>query len=123
MGENVLKEKSFSFALSIVAVYKSLRENGEHVMSKQLLRCGTSVGANIYEANMAQSLADFSSKMYIALKETNETLYWLQLLSMSGYLEAETSAELTTSCRELLKMLISTTKKTAPRQQQLNTEH
>ena len=86
-------------------------------MSKQLLRCGTSVGANIYEANMAQSLADFSAKMYIALKEANETLYWLQLLSLSGYLDADTSTQLTTSCNELLKMLIATTKKTSPRQQ------
>ena len=68
MGESVLKEKSFDFALAIVASYKRLREEGEYVMSKQLLRCGTSIGANIAEANMAQSLADFSAKMYIALK-------------------------------------------------------
>ena len=123
MGESVLKDKSFEFALSIVETYKGLREKGEYVMSKQMLRCGTSIGANISEANMAQSIADFSSKMYIALKEANETLYWVSLLSKAGYLDTETSEKLTTTCHELLKMLISTTKKTSPRQQPLNTKH
>ena len=123
MGESVLKDKSFEFALSIVETYKDLREKGEYVMSKLMLRCGTSIGANISEANMAQTLADFSSKMYIALKEANETLYWVSLLSKAGYLDTDTSEKLTTTCNELLKMLISTTKKTSPRQQKLNTEH
>ena len=117
MGESILKDKSFDFALDVVNTYKRLRDEGEYVMSKQFLRCGTSIGANIHEANMAQSLADFSAKMYIALKETNETMYWLKLLSKSGYLDTDTSVRLTTVCHELLKMLIATTKKTAPRQQ------
>ena len=122
MSESVLKGKSFDFALPIVAAYKKLRENGEHVMSKQMLRCGTSIGANIAEANMAQSLADFSAKMYIALKEANETLYWL-LLKRAEYMDTPEAEGLISDCKELLRMLISTTKKTAPRQQQLNTEH
>ena len=117
MGESVLKDKSFEFALNIIDTHKRLRENGEYVMSKQMLRCGTSIGANICEASMAQSLADFSSKMYIALKEANETIYWLKPLTMSGYLDTETSQMLITKCNELSKMLVSTTKKTAPRQQ------
>ena len=123
MSESVLKGKSFDFALSIVAAYKKLRENGEHVMSKQMLRCGTSIGANIAEANMAQSLADFSAKMYIALKEANETLYWLLLLKRAEYMDTPEAEGLISDCKELLRMLISTTKKTAPRHQQLNTEH
>ena len=90
-------------------------------MSKQMLRCGTSIGANVAEANMAQSIADFSSKMYIALKEANETLYWLDLLSRAGYLGTETASNMTTACKELIRMLVSTTKKTAPRNLTLNT--
>ena len=123
MGESILKEKSFDFALAIVATYKKLRETGEYVLSKQMLRCGTSIGANIAEANMAQSLADFTAKMDIALKEANETLYWLSLLNRAEYLAAPEADVLISDCKELLRMLISTTKKTAPRQQQLNTEH
>ena len=116
MGESVLKDKSFSFALDIVATTKKLREEGEYVMSKQLLRCGTSIGANIAEANMAQSIADFSAKMYIALKEASETLYWLQLLKQAGYMEPASSDSMIDNCQELLRMLIATTKKTSPRQ-------
>lgn len=124
MASSILKDRSFAFALSIIETYKQMREGGEYVMSKQLLRCGTSIGANIAEANMAQSIADFASKMYIALKEANETMYWLELLSASGYLNDTTALKLTADCHELLKMLVSTTKKTAPRTNQtLNTEH
>ncbi len=123
MSESILKEKSFEFALNIVSSYKNLREKGEYVMSKQLLRCGTSIGANIAEANMAQSMADFSSKMYIALKEANETLYWLKLLSMSEYLDNSSADKLVSDCKELVKMLVSTTKKTSPRQPELNTKN
>ena len=117
MGESILKEKSFDFALEIVHTYKQLRENGEFVMSKQLLRSGTSIGANIAEANMAQSMADFSSKMYIALKEANETLYWLELLSRAEFLDTSHANSIIDSCKELVSMLVATTKKTAPRQQ------
>lgn len=115
MGESILKTKSFNFALNIVSLYKALRECGEYVMSKQLLRSGTSIGANIAEATMAQTVADFSAKMYIALKEASETLYWVELLSSSGYLAPQTAEMVKQDCKELISMLVSTTKKTAPR--------
>ena len=86
-------------------------------MSKQLLKSGTSIGANIAEANMAQTLADFSAKIYIALKEANETLYWLELLGRAKFIDSATFSELTSSCKEIISMLVATTKKTAPRQQ------
>ena len=73
MGESILKNKSFLFALHIVAAYKDLCCRQEYVMSKQLLRCGTSIGANIAEAERGQSVSDFTAKMYISLKEANET--------------------------------------------------
>ena len=87
MKNNVIKEKSFSFALEIVKTYKFLSsEKKEFVLSKQMLRSGTSIGANIREAEHAQSKADFIHKLSIALKEANETEYWLDLLFQSGYL-------------------------------------
>lgn len=117
MAESVLSEKSLAFALSIVETYKVLCRNGECIMSKQMLRSGTSIGANVAEASMAQTLPDFSSKMYIALKEANETIYWLKLIGRAGYLNQMEAEKLKEECRELLRMLIATTKKTAPRQQ------
>ncbi|MBR5092844.1 MAG: four helix bundle protein [Bacteroidales bacterium] len=114
MGKSILEEKSFQFALTIIGTYKKLCEQGEYVMSKQLLRCGTSIGANIAEATRAQSLADFSAKMYISLKEASETKYWLSLLKASQYLQEE-SASLLSDCDELIRMLIATTKKASPR--------
>ena len=84
---NIIEEKSFAFAIRIVNLYKHLNEaKKEFVLSKQLLRSGTSIGANISEAQHAQSMADFASKMNIALKEATETDYWLRLLSRTGYL-------------------------------------
>ena len=115
MAESVLQEKSFSFALHIVAAYKKLCAINEYVLSKQMLRSGTSIGANISEANMAQSKADFSSKMYIALNEANETNYWIRLLKESAYMDEATAMELHHECSELIRMLVSTTKTTAPR--------
>ena len=85
--ENVLREKSYSFALRIIKAYKHLiYENKEYVLSKQLLRSGTSIGANIAEANQVQSRPDFISKLGISLKETVETEYWLNLLRDSQFL-------------------------------------
>ena len=115
MGDSILKDKSFQFALHIISLYKELYTNNEYVMSKQLLRCGTSIGANIAEANKAQTLADFSAKMYIALKEANETEYWLQLLTQAGYIGQEKGREILNECDEIVRMLVATTKKTAPR--------
>ena len=87
MKKNVIKEKSFSFALEVIQIYKKLSsEKKEFIMSKQLLRSGTSIGANIREAEYAQSKADFISKLSIALKEANEADYWIELLHISGYI-------------------------------------
>ena len=85
--ENVIENKSFEFAIRIVKLYKHLSNaKKEYVLSKQLLRSGTSIGANVAEAQQAQSRADFVSKMSIALKETVETKYWLRLLNATNYL-------------------------------------
>ena len=93
MGKNVIEEKSFAFAVRIVRLYKWLcSQKREFVISKQLLRAGTSIGANIQEAQAAQSKNDFISKMAIASKEARETRYWLRLLIQSGYLDKENDA-------------------------------
>ncbi len=87
-GKNVLREKSYSFALKIVQMSKNLKEQKqEYVLSKQLLRSGTSIGAMVRESEYAQSKADFINKLSVALKEANETEYWLSLLHDSGYLD------------------------------------
>ena len=106
--ENVLKEKSFAFALRIVKCYQYLiAEKKENILSKQLLRSVTSIGANIREAEQAQSRADFIHKLSIALKEANETEYWLELLHSAGYLEKNMFESIYVDCTELLKLLIS----------------
>ena len=87
-------------------------EKKEYVLSKQLLRSGTAVGALIREAEFGQSLADFRSKMSIALKEANETDYWLNLLKDTGYLNEKLFQSISEDCIELIKMLISTVKTT-----------
>ena len=89
--ENALKLKSYAFALRIVGASKYLTESKEYILSKQLLRSGTAVGALIREAEFAQSPADFISKMSIALKEANETSYWLSILKDTKYIEGECS--------------------------------
>ena len=89
MRENVVIEKSFAFALRIVEAYKTLSsEKKEFVLSKQMLRSGTSIGANIEEADAAISKSEFSAKILIAYKEARETSYWLRLLTQSSYLES-----------------------------------
>ncbi len=108
MKRNVLKEKSFSFALEIISVYKKLSsEKREFVMSKQLLRSGTSIGANIWEAEYAQSKADFVHKLSIALKEANETSYWFELLYLSGYIDHEDFKNVKLGISEQLRLLTS----------------
>jgi len=92
-------------------MYKWLKEHGETVMSKQVLRSGTSIGANIAEAQYAQSRADFTTKLTIALKEASETRYWIDLLIQSNYLPAdETSHSLLSDCNELIRLLVASTK-------------
>ena len=109
--KSVLEEKSRLFALRIVKLYKYLKGKHESVMSKQVLRSGTSIGANIAESKFAQSADDFVSKMSIALKEASETYYWLGLLFDAGYLpEGDTTRSLCTECDELIRMLVSSVK-------------
>ena len=100
------ESKSFLFAVRIVKLSKHLQESKkEYTLSKQLLRSGTSIGANIAEAEQAQSKADFISKMNIALKEAVETTYWLRLLHASDYLSKTEFSSIYSDCRELEKML------------------
>ena len=106
--KNVLKEKSYAFALRIIKAYKYLvKEQGEYVLSKQLLRCGTAIGALVREAEYAQSKADFVNKMSVALKEANETEYWILLLRDSKYITAAISKSVLEDCQELLRLLVS----------------
>jgi len=108
MRGNVLKTKSFSFAVRIVNLYKYLQtEKNEFVLSKQLLRCGTSVGAMVREAEQGESKADFIHKLSIALKEINETLYWLELLNETAYLSQQQFESINADATELIKLLIS----------------
>lgn len=108
MDENTVKYKSYSFALRIIKVYKFLNtEQREFVLSKQLLRSGTAIGALIREAEHAESKADFIHKMNISLKEANETEYWLMLLHDSGYFDEKSYMSILIECQELIKMLIS----------------
>ena len=103
----ILEEKSYAFALRIVKAYKYLSEKNEYILSKQLLRAGTSIGANCREATYAQSKMDFISKLSIALKETNETIYWIELLHDSGYLPDNSFESIHSDGLEILKLLIS----------------
>ena len=108
MKENVLIDKSIKFAARIVKLQKYLlAEKKESVISKQIIRSGTSIGANINEANYGNSKADFISKLHIALKETAETEYWIKLLNMSEYIDDEMSNSLIIDCLELKRLLIS----------------
>ena len=104
--DNSLAEKSMVFAVRVVGLYRYLSEKKrECVMSKQVLRSGTSIGANVREANSAQSKADFIAKMSIALKECDETGYWLELLSRTGFLSREEYISVESDCRELFAMI------------------
>lgn len=108
MEENTVKYKSYAFALSIIKAYKFLSsEQREFVLSKQLLRSGTAIGALIREAEHGESKADFIHKMTISLKEANETEYWLMLLHDSDFLEEKIFKSMLNDCQELIKMLIS----------------
>jgi len=104
--ESILVIKSKAFAIRVINLYKYLcKEKKEYILSKQLLRSGTSIGANIREANFAQSINDFISKMSIALKEANETHYWLELLNETGYINDLESDSMKKDCKELLRIL------------------
>ncbi len=116
--KRTVKHKSKVFALKIIEIYKQLcDEKKEYVMSKQLLKCGTSIGANIAESECAISKREFAAKLYIALKECNETRYWLELLYESKYLDKNVYDSTHNDCEEILRMLNAATKTTV---QQLN---
>ncbi len=109
--DNAIAMKSKAFAIRIIRVYQFLTSNkNEWVLSKQLLKSGTSIGANVKEALYGQSKRDFYSKLYISLKEASETEYWLEILHETEYLTAEQFESLYSDCQELIKILISITK-------------
>ena len=111
--ENLIQDKSFHFALRIVNLCKYIRsEHNEFIMTKQLLRCGTSIGANVAEAEHAQSRADFSSKLNIALKEAAETDYWLRLLHAANFLNDKEFQSVYEDCKEIERLLAAIVKTT-----------
>lgn len=113
MRENVVRDKSFAFAARIVKLCQFLAEQKkEFVLSKQLLRSGTSVGAMVREAEHAESKIDFKHKMSIAQKEINETIYWLELLKETGYLTQEQFESINTDAIEIIKLITSIIKTT-----------
>ena len=108
MKDNPLKDKSYSFAINVVNICQKLTlSKKEFVLSKQLLRSGTSIGALVRESEFAQSRADFISKLSISLKEANETIYWINLMFDTGYINKENFDILNTKCLELIKILVS----------------
>ena len=110
-NKNAIEAKSFDFAVRIVKLYQYItNEKKEFVLSKQLLRSGTSIGANVTEAERAQSQADFYAKMSIALKEANETDYWLRLLYQTDYLNENEYNSVSKNINEIIALLVSITK-------------
>lgn len=117
--DNQILGKSEDFAVRIIKLYRYLTvEKNEYVMSKQLLRCGTSIGANVCEAQYGQSRADFRTKMQVALKEANETAYWLRLLYKTDYLSEVQFRHTTCEIHELLRLLTAICKSTASNEKQ-----
>lgn len=109
--KHTVRYKSKKFAIRVVRLYQYLcNEKKEYVLSKQLLRCGTSIGANLAESECAISRKDFLSKIYISLKECSVTLYWLELLYDTDYLQENEYQSMHADCEELRKMLSSSTK-------------
>jgi four helix bundle protein len=111
--ENQVVQKSKSFAIRIIRLYKyMIEEKKEFNLSKQVLRSGTSIGANVKESIRAQSTADFLSKMQVSLKEASETEYWLELLAESGYIEDKAADNILMECRELIRLITAIVKST-----------
>jgi four helix bundle protein len=109
-GGSILRDKSFEFAVEVVRLSQYLFEKKEFVLSRQLLRSGTAVGALIREAKNASSKKDFANKLTIALKEADETVYWLDLLNETNYIEQEKYNKLHDDCVELIKILTASIK-------------
>lgn len=114
---NITYEKAYAFSIKVVEVYKTIHSKNEFVLSKQLLKSGTSIGANIAEANGAISNADFSAKISIAYKESLETKYWLSLLKDTNFIPLSTFEELHENCDEISKILFSILKSTRLKKQ------
>ena len=112
MKKNIVQEKSYAFSLKVIALSKELNKNRHYVIGHQLLKSGTSIGANIEEALAGQSRADFLSKMSIASKEAREAAYWLRLLRDSGDIDRERSAVYLKEIDELIRLLTSIVKTT-----------
>ena len=111
MRDSIILKKSKAFALRVIKLYKYLNEQKrEHILSKQILRSGTSIGANVKEAVYAQSRADFTAKLFIALKECAETEYWLELLHESDYIIKNEFDSIYGDCQELMNMIVASTK-------------
>lgn len=108
--KNITKEKSYSFALEIIKISKAIQKDNEFVLSKQLLRSGTSIGALIREAEYAQSKADFINKLSIALKEASETAYWIDLIKDSKLYDVQDMLNLKERCEELIRLLTASIK-------------
>lgn len=106
--DNAVVRKSYDFSLRCVKLYKYLCDNGgNYTIGKQLLRSGTSVGANIRESQQAQTTSDFIAKLYISLKEASETEYWIELLRDAGYISEKQAESMLADCIELIKLLTS----------------
>jgi four helix bundle protein len=109
--ESILKKKSFDFAVRIINLYKYLKKkHGEYTISQQILRAGTSVGALIREAEFAESRKDFVHKLYIGLKEANESMYWLELLFATAYIDRNMFQSIHKDSKEIVSMLVSSVK-------------
>ena len=107
MKDNIIVDKSFNFSKKIVSLYRQLNERNEHIMSKQLMRSATSIGANVFEAQDAQSRNDFVAKLNISLKEATETKYWLKLLYETNYISKDEFSILFDDCCEIHRILSS----------------
>ena len=113
MRKNIVKDKSFGFAIRVIRLYQLLvSENKEYVLSKQLLRSGTSVGAMVREAEHAESKSDFKHKLSIAQKEINESIYWLELLKETDYISTAKFVSLNSDAVEIMKLLTAIIKTT-----------
>ena len=110
MSDSKLRTLSVDFAVSIIELVKTLKEKRESIISNQIGRSGTSIGANIHEAQYAHSKADFAAKLQIALKEANETGYWLELLYKTDYIDEAKYKSLSSACSSIRVMLISSIK-------------
>ena len=119
MSENLIAKLGMDFALRIVKLRKHLMEpKNEHILSKQVLRSGTSIGANIYESEMAQTKADFIAKLHISLKEANETKYWLELLYRAEYIDKSQYESMDNDVSKITGTLVNIIKKTKENLQQ-----